>query len=65
VTTSAMRARQVSAVLRQVRTRLHGDPVIHSRTEMGVLMVPAGKSSQAKAAEEGSSSAMGESAGQK
>jgi hypothetical protein len=32
---------------------------------MGVLMVPAGKSSQAKAAEEGSSSAMGKGAGEK
>ena len=32
---------------------------------MGVLMVPGGKSSQAKAAEEGSSRAMGERAGQK
>jgi hypothetical protein len=31
---------------------------------MGVRMVPGGKSSQAKAAEEGSSSAMGERAGQ-
>jgi hypothetical protein len=31
---------------------------------MGVLMVPDGKSSHAKAAEEGGSSAMGERAGQ-
>jgi hypothetical protein len=51
--------------LRHVRTRLRGDPVVHSRTEICVLIVPASKSSHAKAPEEGSSRTMGESAGQK
>jgi hypothetical protein len=51
--------------MHRMRAPLLGDPVAHSRTEMGDLMVPDGQSSQAKAAEEGSSRAMGERAGQK
>jgi hypothetical protein len=38
--------------------------VIHARAETGDLLVPNSRSVQAKAAEEGSSSAMGERAGQ-
>jgi hypothetical protein len=51
--------------MHRVWAQLRGDPVAHCRTEMGVRMVPNGKSSHAKAAEEGTSSAMGERAGQK
>jgi hypothetical protein len=51
--------------LHRVRAQLRGDPVARSRTEIGDRMVPDGKSSQAKGAEEGSSSAMGKRGGQK